>query len=400
VSAAERLRELAVAVGGLALLVLLLSGWGLMAGYVPSRVEAFDSVLHFRGIGGAGAFLRSLHHHAATVAVVAGALHLAAGFLLDAPHRSRSRWWAALGLYLLVLSACFTGYLLPMDQNAYWGNQVRLGIVESVPVVGLPLADLLRGGGAMNAGTLPRYYALHVSIQPFVMLLPLGVLLAGLRERELSPREARIQLGVVGVALAALYLAAATWGAPLEPRAAPSDVDYTPRPEWYFLWLFQVGKYVGTASWIQSALIPGILLGVAAGLPLAGSLPRPRRLAAIALAAAAWLALTGAALWGDRDLPPRPSYEEALAVRAGEIFEGDCRSCHGDTGRGDGSQARAFGLSPPDMTSPDYWAQADRGRMETAIRDGSGADMPDFGKKLSTEEIRALVAFVERFRPQ
>ena len=27
-------------------------------------------------------------------------------------------------------------------------------------------------------------------------------------------------------------------GAPLEERADPSDSDYTPRPEWYFLWLF------------------------------------------------------------------------------------------------------------------------------------------------------------------
>jgi ubiquinol-cytochrome c reductase cytochrome b subunit len=400
VSALERLRELAAAVGALALLVLLLSGWGLMAGYVPSRLEAFDSILYFRSIGGAGAFLRNLHHHAATTAVTAGALHLAAGLLLDAPHRSRSGWWAALGLYLLVLSACFTGYLLPMDQNAYWGNQVRLGIVESVPVVGLALADLLRGGGAVNAATLPRYYALHVSIQPFLMLLPLGVLVSGLRRRELALRDGQLWLGVVGIALAALYLAAAGWAAPLEPRGDPSDVDYTPRPEWYFLWLFQVGKYAGTASWIQSALVPGLLLGLAAGLPLAGSLSRPRRVAVVSVATAAWLGLTGAALWEDRHLPPRPSYEEALAARAGEIFEADCRSCHGEAGGGDGSQARAFGLSPPDMTSAAYWAQADPGRMETAIRDGSGADMPDFGKKLSTEEIRALVAFVERFRPE
>jgi quinol-cytochrome oxidoreductase complex cytochrome b subunit len=32
-------------------------------------------------------------------------------------------------------------------------------------------------------------------------------------------------------------------GAPLEERANPSDSSYTPRPEWYFLFLFQLLKY-------------------------------------------------------------------------------------------------------------------------------------------------------------
>ena len=32
-------------------------------------------------------------------------------------------------------------------------------------------------------------------------------------------------------------------GAPLEARANPADTTYTPRPEWYFLFLFQLLKY-------------------------------------------------------------------------------------------------------------------------------------------------------------
>jgi hypothetical protein len=89
---------------------------------------------------------------------------------------ARRTWWSALALYLLVLGSCFTGFLLPMDQNAYWGTVVRLGIVESAPLVGGPAADLLRGGGGWNASTLPRFYALHVSVLPFLavlLLLPL-----------------------------------------------------------------------------------------------------------------------------------------------------------------------------------------------------------------------------------
>src|SRR4030067_3540139 len=32
-------------------------------------------------------------------------------------------------------------------------------------------------------------------------------------------------------------------GGPLEAKADPSDSSYTPKPEWYFLFLFQLLKY-------------------------------------------------------------------------------------------------------------------------------------------------------------
>src|SRR3970040_1295187 len=45
---------------------------------------------------------------------------------------------------------------------------------------------------------------------------------------------------IVFLALAALSY---FLGTPLEARANPADTTYTPRPEWYFLFLFQLLKY-------------------------------------------------------------------------------------------------------------------------------------------------------------
>src|SRR3972149_4427174 len=46
-------------------------------------------------------------------------------------------------------------------------------------------------------------------------------------------------------------------GAPLEARANPGDASYTPRPEWYFLFLFQLLKYFpGNLEVIGVVLIP------------------------------------------------------------------------------------------------------------------------------------------------
>jgi mono/diheme cytochrome c family protein len=196
-----------------------------------------------------------------------------------------------------------------------------------------------------------------------------------------------------------LWAAAFLAPAPLEPRADPTDLEYTPRPEWYFLWLFQMGRLTQGYAWVQSALIPGLALAALLALPVLPPVsPRRRAGAALALVAGG-LALTGLALWEDRGLAPRPGYEEALAARAAAIYAEDCASCHGDTGRGDGGQSRAFGLDARDFTSGAFWAGADRARMIAAIRDGMGEDMPDFGRKLSAEEIQALVDHVESFRP-
>jgi mono/diheme cytochrome c family protein len=394
---ASMLRAVGAAASLLLLVVLATSGWGLMSGYVPSETEAFDAILYLRRQGGSGPFLRSAHVLAASALVVSGALALLSRLVRGVAPAERRPWWLAVSLYLVVLGFCFTGFLLPMDQNAYWGTRIRLGIVETVPVLGGALADLLRGGGALNASTLPRFYALHVSVLPVAALL----LALGLRREvgEAFRRSPGRWLAFTAVSLGLLYLAAWRIPAPLEPRASAADTTYVPRPEWYFLWLFQLGKYLEAVPWLQSLVVPAGVVGILYAVPLL----RPGRPVRAGLAGGmvlGWLAFTGLALYDDRDLPPRPAYEEAMAAWAETGYREECRSCHGESGKGDGSQARAFDLEARDFTSPDFWGRTSRERMRAAVRDGVGKDMPAFGRKLGHEQIEALLELIERrFRP-
>ena len=42
-----------------------------------------------------------------------------------------------------------------------------------------------------------------------------------------------------------------------EPKADPTDSTYIPRPEWYFLWLFEMLKYFpGELEWVGTVIIP------------------------------------------------------------------------------------------------------------------------------------------------
>ncbi len=399
-NAVVRLRETSAIASLLFLALLATTGWGLMASYVPSTAEAFASVVYVRRHESTGAFLRSLHYHAASALVVSGLLYLLSSFLEGRLSEQRKAWWAAAFLYGLVLASCFTGFLLPLDQNAYWGTLVRLGIVETAPAIGPVAADLLRGGGTLNAATLPRFHALHVSVLPFLALLVLFPLVAGARAPLLDPVRRRRALTTAFLLLFLTFALAFAAPAPLEPRANPADVNYVPRPEWYFTWLFQLGKYVAGFEWLRSLIVPALGVGLAAALPL---LPAGTPALRGALAGAGGLllaALTGLSRYEDRWLPPKPSHEQALATRARQGFATECVDCHGAGGRGDGPQTRAFGLDPPDFTSASFWKETPVARMKESIRDGRGEDMPAFGKKLTEEDIDAILEMVQqRFRP-
>ncbi len=382
------------------LALLTASGWALAAGYVPSSAEAFESVLYWRQAGGLGALLRGLHYHLSSGLVVAGFVYLLATFLADRYRNSQAKaWWLGLTLFLLGIGWCFTGYLLPMDQNAYWGTVVRLGIVETSPPVGPMVADAMRGGALLNAATLPRFYTLHVSILPMIGALLL-VLLLKLQWPRLSRRRAAPWLALALAGLAAGYLVALRYPAPLELPADLTDSEYIPRPEWYFLWLFQFGKYVESAPWVRSLLLPAAGLGLLYGLPLLRR-QGTRFRAALAIGwCVAWIGLTALAVREDRELPPKLMYEAAMQVQAGEQYQSHCYDCHDDDGRGRGPQTRAFDLDVSDLTLEKSWLESSKEEMRAAIRDGKG-DMPAFGRKLTPAQIDALIEYSESaFRGQ
>src|SRR5512132_2915005 len=67
-----------------------------------------------------------------------------------------------------------------------------------------------------------------------------------------------------------LVLAALAYfvGVPTEARANPNDAAYTPRPEWYFLFLFQLLKYFpGKLEVIGVVIIPTLLILLLLALP-------------------------------------------------------------------------------------------------------------------------------------
>lgn len=182
-------------------------------------------------------------------------------------------------------------------------------------------------------------------------------------------KDAVISL-VIFIALVAL---AYFVGAPLEPRADPADTSYTPRPEWYFLFLFQLLKYFpGSLEVIGVFIIPSVLIILLIVLPLIDRSPkrhfmrRPVILGATILSVIGILFLT---VQSYREIPP------PLEVVGGDqtalLYTENCAPCHG-----------------PSMTVP---ASVN---LHEVIAQGQHEDMPGWSADLTTDEIDALAGFI------
>ncbi|HEY3316172.1 MAG TPA: cytochrome b N-terminal domain-containing protein [Bacillota bacterium] len=155
--------------------------------YKPNPDQAYQSVQFIVYQLPLGWLVRTAHRWAADGMVLMVILHMLRVFFTGSYKRPRQLNWVV-GVFLFVITFTFaiTGFLLPWDQQAYWGTSQLLGVVQSTPVVGPILAAVLRGGAAVGAATLRRFFALHVMALPVVILVFLAVHFVVIRRQGIS----------------------------------------------------------------------------------------------------------------------------------------------------------------------------------------------------------------------
>jgi ubiquinol-cytochrome c reductase cytochrome b subunit len=248
--------------------------------YVPAPMVAHVSVAYIVKEVAAGSFLRSLHSYGSSAMIVVLVLHLLQTLLYGSYKGKREfLWMSGCALLLLVLGMAFTGYLLPWDQKAYFAGSVGTDILGQVPLVGESLRRLLRGGATMGALTMSRFYVLHVLVIPGLILALIATHVALFRKagaagppnadpvmppasaERFYPKQVLIDMGFVLLVMGVLGMLAHFVPVTLGPEADPTDSRYLPRPEWYFLPMFQWLKYwEGSRTVIGIVVIPAILI--------------------------------------------------------------------------------------------------------------------------------------------
>ncbi|NIM49010.1 MAG: c-type cytochrome [Gemmatimonadales bacterium] len=82
------------------------------------------------------------------------------------------------------------------------------------------------------------------------------------------------------------------------------------------------------------------------------------------------------------------------AVPSGaEIYAKECVACHGKAGEGDGPAAVALNPRPTDLTKAEFQQGRTDDQLTEVIAKGRKT-MPGYGKRLTPEEIAALVAYI------
>ncbi|MFN8221077.1 MAG: cytochrome bc complex cytochrome b subunit [Fimbriimonadales bacterium] len=254
--------------GGISLFCFLmqaLTGILLMLYYRPGP-EAYESVrqitfeMHF------GWLIRSFHNWSATIFLLSVFVHMFSVFFMKAYRKPRELgWWSGMILLLLGLTFGFSGYLLPMDDLAYFATKVGLEVPATIPLIGPGIANILRGGLEVSEFTVQRFFALHAVILPILYLPLLGIHLwlvqkhgnalpPAEEEKPTSERKTipffpnflAKDLAMWLITLNAIAVLAAVFPFQLGPPAdalmpAPEGIH----PEWYFMSQFQTLKFMG-----------------------------------------------------------------------------------------------------------------------------------------------------------
>lgn len=420
-------------------LVQVITGTTLATYYSASPDHAYDSIQYISHQVASGTLLRGIHHWGASAMVVLLLAHMIRVFSVGAYKYPREiNWLLGVGLFLIVMGFSFTGYLLPWDQKAYWATAVGTNIAGTTPLIGGALVALLRGGSELGAATLARFYAFHSLWLPLALTVVVALHLIVLIRQGIAARPRDLEVGapkrtndpkypeyyheayaatkrggmrfwpdilgkdaiVSAAVVLTIVLIAVLFRTPLEAPADPTDTSYIPRPEWYFLPIYQLLKLVpGSMESLIAVGVPSVLVLVLLGLPFfdRGStrnlLHRPIAMVSLACILGGAGFLIGAAGRG----PQRPEEGAVLTSvqRAGRALyqSQQCGGCHRVAGQG--------GEEGPDLTTVGLRHSAGwlHSFLESPSRFHAESRMPAFGPPaLTHQEIEELAQYLSSLR--
>jgi ubiquinol-cytochrome c reductase cytochrome b subunit len=396
------------------LAVQFLTGVTIALFYVPEPDAALASISYLSSDIACGRIVLGIHHWSANIFVGVVLLHVAQTFLYGAYKKPRELvWLSGVALLLLVQGFHFTGFVLPWDQRGYWATEVGTAIISTTPLVGNLLMRVIRGGEELGALTLSHFYAVHVLILPAAVILFAVLHLACLRwvgpagswrparpaaeRKQFFPHQVLKDAIAIALVLAFIVGLAIFDYAPPATVADPTEASFLPRPEWNFLFLYQLQRYFpGSLEWLGTMVVPGLLVLFLIAVPFLDrrSERSPLRRFGVVFGgvtvASLVAVLTALAVASD---PATWAYVTRPTVREGARLyaENDCATCH--KVRGEGAS------SGPDLSFIGQAREIDW--LRTYVRDPDSLNpattMPPY-KSLSEEEINAIAVYLKSLR--
>lgn len=202
-------------------------------------------------------------------------------------------------------------------------------------------------------------------------------------------------LVVLGALVALIYI----MGVPLGNVADPGSKEFIPRPEWYFLFLFQLLMYFpGSMEWVGVVLVPSAVIILLLLIPFLDKERRPAKTGLslnMILKAGAILSVFGVVFLTFKAYETSPPVlEEKSAVRltsqeqfGRNIYKAQgCNSCHSLAGEGQGIPLDGIGSRMSVDQIHNY--------VENPQEVNPGSGMPAFNKILTHTEVEAVARYL------
>lgn len=143
-------------------IVAVTSGILIAFNYQPAAGDAYNSLTNLNRSLPYGWLIYSLHDLAGNGIIVVALFQIIVLFLGRQFRRSwLTAWISGILLTLATIGLGWTAMILGWNQLGYWRLNVELNIIESIPVAGVFIRNLLTGGGGINTTTIVHFYTLH-----------------------------------------------------------------------------------------------------------------------------------------------------------------------------------------------------------------------------------------------
>ena len=390
-------------------ILTILSGAFLLVYYIPTFSQAFPSVEKLNGQIPFGWMVRRLHGAGGNFLFLLMAIHLLRVFYTGAYKIRPGRFWI-LEVFLVVFAlwANFTGFFLPLSQEAFWGTAVSLSNFATLPWIGGGVVELLRGGKELGGVALSRFFSMHILFAAVLGLLMFGHSRMG-RQGESTGEENACSCNYwISAIVAALLFAVITFVPhwfidPLREAANPTRNPAGIVGPWHLMFFQEGLSFLSSASALGSFIFMAVLLFLLFFLPYFDrTMERSLLLRPLCLVVGSGLLLLviyftflgmAGAHYGEKVvLPVRPA--TAMEIRGAMVYaEKNCAYCHqvfGKEGRREG----------PDMAvvlqrnrSPE-WVQ--RFILNARLYQ-PGTTMPKY--ELSLEDLEALRVYLMSLDP-
>jgi len=255
----------------ISVVILVVTGIILAQFYSPNPETANQSIRILLTQYRMGSFIRGLHAWAAQIAVISLLLHLLRVLFYGSYKKPREiNWLIGVVLFVLMVGLFFTGTVIKWDQEGFEALSHTIAVSKLLGPLGFYLSPTF----ISNISLLGKFFTLHLSLLPILLMVVLVIHLYLIKMLKVSPlpwepsnlnpgKHTFVQhfyklIGYFFVVLGLIFILSVLFPPELGP--VPVKGVEASKPPWLFMGIFSIENWAGIPGLVWGSLVVFALL--------------------------------------------------------------------------------------------------------------------------------------------